>query len=132
MLDLPQPGFELNADPQQLQQVMLNLVINAIESQPTGGQIGIHLCETQAPDRLREVEIQVTDRGTGIPTEILERIFDPFFSTKEAGTGIGLAICQRIIEDHSGTIVPQNRSQGGAVFTIRLPTLHQDTPATNP
>ena len=131
-LDLPQPGIELSADPQQLQQVMLNLVINAVESQPTGGQIEIRLREARSPDSLREVEIQVNDRGVGIPADILDRIFDPFFSTKDAGTGIGLAICQRIIEDHSGTIVPKSRPQGGTTFTIRLPVLHQDSHSTKP
>jgi signal transduction histidine kinase len=129
-LDLPDSAVELSADPQQLQQVMLNLVINAVESQPTGGQIEIRLRELRSLEMLREVEIQVTDRGTGIATEIIDRIFDPFFSTKEAGTGLGLAICQRIIEDHGGTIVPQSHPQGGAVFTIRLPSFHQDTQAT--
>ena len=131
-LDLPQPGIELSADPQQLQQVMLNLVINAVESQPTGGQIEIRLRESRSPDNVREVEIQVNDRGVGIPADILDRIFDPFFSTKDAGTGIGLAICQRIIEDHSGTIVPKSRPQGGTTFTIRLPVLHQDSHSTKP
>ncbi len=130
-LDLPEGKVELSADPQQLQQVMLNLVINAVESQPTGGQIEIRLRTLPATAPTREVEIQVSDRGSGIPPEILDRIFDPFFSTKEAGTGIGLAICQRIIEDHNGTIVPQNRPQGGSTFTVRLPQLQQDNPTLN-
>jgi signal transduction histidine kinase len=131
-LDLPDPSIELSADPQQLQQVMLNLVINAVESQPTGGQIEIRLRESRSADMSREVEIQVADRGTGIPTSILDRIFDPFFSTKDAGTGIGLAICQRIIEDHCGTIIPQNRTHGGAILTVRLPLLLQETQSSTP
>lgn len=124
-LDLPAGGIELSADPQQLQQVMLNLVINAVESQPGGGQIEIQLRKLPSlestPESLPEVEVTVADRGSGIPPELLNRVFDPFFSTKDAGTGIGLAICQRIIEDHNGTLVAQNRPGGGAVFVIRLP-----------
>ncbi len=131
-LHMPESGTELSADPQQLQQVMLNLVINAIESQPSGGQIEIRLRELPSTEMLREVEIQIADRGTGIPPAILDRIFDPFFSTKDAGTGIGLAICQRIIEDHSGSIIPQNRPQGGAIFTIRLPALLPEAHSTKP
>ncbi len=129
-LDLPELQSELSADPQQLQQVMLNLVINAVESQPSGGQIEIRLRESPATETSRTVEIQVSDHGTGIPPEMLDRIFDPFFSTKDAGTGIGLAICQRIIEDHSGTITAQNRAEGGAVFIVRLPLEQQDTQIT--
>lgn len=131
-LDLPEQGVELSADPQQLQQVMLNLVLNAVESQPKGGKIEIRLRESQSAKDVREIEVQVADEGLGIPPDILDRIFDPFFSTKDAGTGIGLAICKRIVEDHSGSLIPQNRPQGGAIFTMLLPALQPESVSTNP
>jgi signal transduction histidine kinase len=65
--------------------------------------------------------IEVADRGCGLPADLGDRIFEPFVSTKEGGTGLGLPICKRIIEEHGGELVAQNRAGGGAVFTIRLP-----------
>ena len=94
--------------------VLLNLVINAAESGQQGGII-----ELDARCKNTRLLLQVRDRGNGIPE--LSRIFNPFFTTKSKGHGLGLAICRRIIEAHNGTIQAENRAEGGAVFTIMLP-----------
>ncbi len=94
--------------------VLLNLVINAAESGQQGGVVELEAwCEENS------LLLQVLDQGSGIPTQT--RIFDPFITTKAEGHGLGLAICRRIIEAHGGTIRAENRTEGGAVFTITLP-----------
>lgn len=110
----------VNADPNQLRQVFLNLLFNAIEAQPHGGEVrvGVRL------DRLIPTDphlvVTVTDTGPGVP-DIGDRIFEPFVSTKESGLGLGLSICRRIAEGHGGTLTAASRPGGGAVFTLRLP-----------
>ncbi len=120
-VDLPTSDMTISADPHQLQQVMLNLVLNAIEAQPDGGSIEIQLRSNLNAAKNALMEIKVRDFGGGIPPEVFSRIFEPFFSTKETGTGIGLAICLRIVQDHGGTITQENATTGGSVFTIVIP-----------
>jgi len=108
---------ELWADAGQLQQAILNLLVNAAEASPAGGLVRLS-SRRVGSDR---VEIEVTDRGPGIGREALQRLFNPFFTTKEMGTGLGLAIVHRIVESHGGTIRAANRPEGGAAFTICLP-----------
>jgi signal transduction histidine kinase len=67
------------------------------------------------------VAVSVSDNGSGIPADLMDRIFDPYFSTREDGTGLGLAIAKRIVEEHGGKLDCAPGSQGGAVFTIRIP-----------
>jgi two-component system sensor histidine kinase HydH len=67
------------------------------------------------------MEIEVTDTGLGILPELLPRLFEPFVTGKDTGTGLGLVVCKRIAEDHGGTITGRNRTEGGAAFTLRLP-----------
>ncbi|MBR1252601.1 HAMP domain-containing histidine kinase [Bradyrhizobium sp. AUGA SZCCT0240] len=112
--------LRIKGDPVQLQQVILNLMINAMDA------------ISEAESRKREisvttnlsgafVEIRVGDTGPGIPAENLNKVFDPFFSTKPQGMGMGLAIVRTIVEAHHGKISAENRPSGGALFTIRLP-----------
>lgn len=104
------------ADPDQLKQVLLNLALNALDAMPRGGQL------TFSVDRAeRQVRIRVIDSGGGISPEIEPHLFEPFASTKETGVGLGLAISRRIVEDHCGKLVAENRPSGGACFTIWLP-----------
>jgi two-component system NtrC family sensor kinase len=105
-----------------LQQVMLNLVCNAIAATPAGGEVAIRL----SPDREKEREmvcLLIEDSGTGIDEENLERIFDPFFTTKDPdqGTGLGLMITDRIVRDHNGSIEVRSRPAEGSSFWVRLP-----------
>ena len=102
----------------ELNQVLLNLVQNAVEALDGPGQI---TARTYAEKMA--VCVEVADSGRGLPSGEPQRVFDPFFTTKEEGRGrgLGLAICMRIIEQHGGTIRAGNRPEGGALFTVRLP-----------
>jgi len=106
------------ADPTQLQQIFLNLLLNALHAMPRGGELGVRTC--LEADR-KMIRIEVSDTGSGIREELLDKVFQPFFTTKQKGTGLGLAISRQMIEQHDGTIDVANRSGGGVLFTIRLP-----------
>ena len=113
--DLPQ----VQGDALELEQVFFNLILNAAQSMPRGGHLGIKA--QQANGRLLEVSIQ--DSGSGIPPEHLPRIFDPFFTTKPPGkgTGMGLSVVRRIIENHQGKIWVESELEKGTTFTFSLP-----------
>ncbi len=110
---------EAFADPGQLRRALLNLVLNAIEANSDGGLVAISARGIGGTEL--GVAITVADTGPGIPAHLLERIFNPFFTTKDTGTGLGLAIAHRIVEAHGGRIRANNIEGGGAVFTISLP-----------
>lgn len=116
-----EPLPEIWGDPDQLKEVLVNLMVNACEAMAKGGSIVI----TEAEDFLaglgRVVRIQLQDNGPGIPEAMLEKIFQPFFSSKEEGTGLGLSIAARIVEEHGGTIEVASLPGQGAMFTITLP-----------
>lgn len=112
----------LRFDPDQIRQVLLNLCQNAIDSMPAGGELTI---ATKAFHD--HVEVSVTDTGHGMTESVQENIFQPFFTTKSGGTGLGLSVCQKIIQDHGGEILVRSKPGEGSTFTIRLPI-----PATKP
>jgi signal transduction histidine kinase len=99
-----------------LYQSFLNILINAMQAMPGGGAIDVSI---GANDNI--VTIDFDDQGKGIADEVLEKIWDPFFTTKEMGTGLGLGIVKNIIESHGGSIQIVNRDQGGARVTVELP-----------
>lgn len=103
-------------DEAQLRQAMLNLLRNAREAMPQGGAIDV-----RAFAQGMSVVLEIADRGGGIPGEIRDRVFDPFFSTKGEGTGLGLAITRHIVEAHGGTLTCAEREGGGTVFRLALP-----------
>jgi signal transduction histidine kinase len=105
-------------DPGQLQQVLYNLLFNALDAQPTGGRIAVSVAGED--DR---VVLRVEDEGPGLPARVRDRLFEPFVSTKDAGMGLGLSICRRIVESHGGEIAAADRPGGGTVFTVRLPAV---------
>ena len=107
---------EIMADSAMLYQSFLNVLINSMQAMPDGGRI---LIEVSAGDHL--VTVHFDDEGQGIPHENLEKIWDPFFTTKEMGTGLGLGIVKNIIESHGGSIQVVNRPVRGARVTIELP-----------
>lgn len=115
------PNFDkglpiIQADSDMLHQAFLNIFINAMQSMPEGGIIDIYA--KSANDSLW---IAVEDQGSGISNEAMEKIWDPFFTTKDKGTGLGLGIVKNIIEAHGGMVRMDNRPEGGARVSIRLP-----------
>jgi two-component system, NtrC family, sensor histidine kinase HydH len=110
-----------SADPNQLRQVLLNLMFNALDAQPHGGEVRIGARIDRAGSADPQLVLTVTDNGPGLPQGVGERIFEPFVSTKEAGLGLGLSICRRIAEAHGGTLTAATRPTGGAIFTLRFP-----------
>lgn len=105
-----------NIDPKLLKQAILNLMINAIQAMPEGGEL--ILCVEL---RGREAYIEVTDTGTGIDPDILPKIFQAYYTTKRGGTGIGLAMTQRIVEEHGGKLHVDSEPTKGTRFSIFLP-----------
>jgi signal transduction histidine kinase len=108
----------LSLDKGQIQQAIINLIINAIESTDAGGSIYISTAYNPLQER---VEIAVSDTGQGIEKNDLDKIFDPFFTSKDEGTGLGLAITHGIIEQHNGKIDAFSKVGRGTIFTIKLP-----------
>ncbi|HNY64603.1 MAG TPA: ATP-binding protein [Deltaproteobacteria bacterium] len=108
------------ADSQLIEQVILNLVTNAAESMKAMEQ-GKKIRVTSAPNGGNTVVVSVADSGPGVPSNLAQRIFDPFFTTKVSSTGIGLSLCQRIINDHGGVLSISPSELGGAEFSFTLP-----------
>ncbi len=113
---------EIQADADMLYQSFLNIFINAMQAMPTGGMI-----EVAIRSNSKDVTIYFDDEGKGIAEEILEKIWDPFFTTKEMGTGLGLGMVKNIIESHGGNIQIDNRTHGGTRVTVELPVQNPGT-----
>ncbi len=116
-----QPLPEIKQDPEQLKEVLVNLVVNACEVMDHGGSIVIREEEGHVEPLGRVVIIRVSDTGPGIPAPIKERIFQPFFTTKEEGTGLGLSIASRIVEEHGGWLDVSSEEEKGTTFVLTLP-----------
>jgi two-component system NtrC family sensor kinase len=107
---------KLLLDKSGLQQVLVNLILNSIQAMPGGGKLSIIL------DRVdKEARIDIVDTGPGIPAENLGRIFDPFFSTKKGGTGLGLSVSYNIIQKQGGRIEVQSTEGQGTTFSLYFP-----------
>ena len=106
----------INADPSQLQHVFHNIISNSVDAMPKGGTLTV---STLVKDG--NVEVRFADTGCGIPQKNLGKLFDPFFSTKEAGTGLGLSLSFGIVEAHKGQIVVKSSINKGATFILKLP-----------
>jgi signal transduction histidine kinase len=109
-------------DRRQLIQAAMNVLLNAIQAMPAGGTLTVR-ADVVADSAATEgtARIAIADTGPGIPPENLDRIFEPYFTTKEGGTGLGLTLTRRIVQEHRGTIQAANNPEGGARFTIHLP-----------
>jgi len=110
------PGW-VDADQDLIQQLLLNLVLNALDAMPQGGVIHIEV----QPATDGQVAVRVRDTGPGIAPHILPIVFDRFVSSKETGVGLGLPVSLRIAQEHGGKLTAENLPQGGASFTLRLP-----------
>jgi signal transduction histidine kinase len=118
------PEICVRADPQQLEQVLINLIQNAAENTPRGGSITLRAATSQARSpsgTTTGTVLEVADTGKGIPPEVAKRLFDPFFSTKERGTGLGLSVAAGIVHRHGGLIQYQTKVGQGTTFSIILP-----------
>jgi two-component system, NtrC family, nitrogen regulation sensor histidine kinase NtrY len=111
--DVPMP---LDVDPELLHRALSNLVLNAMDAMPDGGTLTI-----SARPKDAGIELRVTDTGEGLTPEECERVFTPYYTSKQHGTGLGLAIVQSVIADHAGTVMVESRSGSGATFIITLP-----------
>ena len=118
------PQVVIQGDAKRMRQVFWNLLINACQAMPDGGEITVSTMPiSRSDDDSGWCEIVIKDTGRGIAHEYLDKIFDPFFTTKSGGTGLGLAIVDRIIEDHGGIIDVESETGRGTKFRIRLPVL---------
>ena len=110
--------------PAQIEQVLLNLIINARQAMPRGGHLRL---EVRDNPHTQMVELSVADTGVGIPADRLRLIFEPFYTTKEpdeqghGGTGLGLSVCRQIIEQHQGRIRVESLAGKGSTFAVKLP-----------
>jgi two-component system sensor histidine kinase HydH len=108
----------VTADPIRLTQALMNLVINAMQAVEKNGRVQVGATKSTAGDAL---VLQVQDNGPGIPANKLEEVFDPYFTTKPEGIGLGLWIARQIAVAHGGTLRTENAPVGGAIFTLLLP-----------
>src|SRR4051794_20381995 len=117
-----EPHVQVLVDPLLMGQAVLNLLLNATEAiaPNTNGTITVRFGRPPDDSDAKQFHLSVTDSGPGILPEVLDRIFNPFFTTKETGTGLGLAIVHRIVEAHDGMILATNEPGGGARFEIRV------------
>lgn len=117
-----EPAIAL-VDAVQIRQLLLNMLLNAIDALPDGGHVSVSVEKDGDGTKADEgwLTVRIRDTGSGIPAHILPVVFDPFVTTKESGTGLGLPISARIAEAHGGSLTVSNLSSGGAEFTVRLP-----------
>lgn len=116
MTDFPLEDIWIKGDGEKLRQAFLNLIINAIQATPAGGCVNVELANNGSAS-----EIVFSDSGNGISEEALERIFEPFYTTKSDGTGLGLAITRKIIEGHGGSIDVRSEAGRGTKVSVRIP-----------
>jgi signal transduction histidine kinase len=107
---------EIQIDTDQIRQVLVNMITNAVQAMPEGGKLAI-----AARERDSFIEVEIADTGVGIPKEIMGKIFDPLYTTKAKGIGLGLAVCKSIIDRHEGRIDIESKMGEGTTFTIKLP-----------
>ena len=125
--DYPREGLHCRTDPEQIQQIVLNLLHNAVQAMPSGGRIKVGVGEADGGDNALTgltgpcVTLSVADSGVGMSDEVREKLFMPFFTTKEDGNGLGLATAKKVIEAHGGEILVDSAPQEGSSFTILIP-----------
>ena len=133
-VDVPESLRPIQGDPHQLRQIFTNLLTNAFEAMDGSGTIDITATAVDADDEAASaaeqatgptILITISDSGPGIPAEVIDRIFSPFFTTKPQGSGLGLAIVRKIVDAHDGRIDVGGRPGGGTVFRVTLPVRNQ-------
>jgi signal transduction histidine kinase len=109
------------ADPDLTQQVFLNLCLNALQAMPEGGEIRVATAVRRYRTRRSMVDVSISDTGVGIPKDLMEKVFDPFFTTRSLGTGLGLSISVQIMREVGGVITARNNPSGGATLRVSFP-----------
>jgi two-component system sensor histidine kinase PilS (NtrC family) len=121
----PEGDYRAEVDPMLMKQVFWNLARNAVEAMPEGGELVVAAerfpVQGEGGVIVDNLEISFADTGAGIPSHEVDRVFTPFYSTKEQGTGLGLSIVFKIVEAHGGRVEVESRSSGGTVFRVRVP-----------
>jgi signal transduction histidine kinase len=115
-------------DREQLQQVLLNLLLNAAEAMPEGGTLDVYVHKHRSG---QQIEVRFEDSGKGFSAAALESFAEPFFTTKSTGSGLGLAVSTRIVERHGGALFARNRPEGGAAVGFTLPTIDKENHGDN-
>jgi signal transduction histidine kinase len=115
-MQISQQPMTMMADPELLHRALSNLVLNAMDAMPKGGKLTL-----SAQPRADKIELRVSDTSEGLTPEECERLFTPYYTTKEHGTGLGLAIVQSVVADHGGTVAVESHAGSGATFIITLP-----------
>lgn len=113
-------------DPAEIRQILWNLMINSMQAMPDGGTLSVTACPDGLDGEREAVKIEIGDTGCGIDSADLEKIWEPFYTTKERGSGLGLAIVRRIVENHGGAVVVQSDARSGTQFSIRLPRIEPE------
>jgi two-component system, NtrC family, sensor histidine kinase PilS len=131
-VDVPVKPVWYEADENQIRQIMWNLATNGLRAMKSGGRLRLSVCEVQDATGPGEVVIAVQDEGCGIPADEIDSIFQPFRSTFERGTGLGLATVHRIVTDYNGTIQVQSTVGAGTTMRVRLPARHEVAEAAAP
>jgi len=111
--------LHVTLDPQQFRQVVWNLCLNAVQAMPEGGELRVGASVHDG-----RLEVRVTDTGEGIRNEDLSHVFEPFFSTRDGGTGLGLALVHRVVQDHGGDVEAHSVPGAGTTFAVTLPVVH--------
>jgi signal transduction histidine kinase len=112
---------EIRGDRERLKSCFSNIAINAVQAMPAGGHLSASVRKMNG-----HVEVSISDTGVGLKPEHREKIFEPYFSTKQTGFGLGLAITKKVVDEHSGTIEVQSEPDQGTTFTVRLPKSRGD------
>ncbi|MCP4254925.1 MAG: GAF domain-containing protein [Candidatus Scalindua sp.] len=107
---------EIPVDPTQIKQVFLNILMNAVEAMPDGGKLDVNIKSSD-----KSIRVYIIDAGKGMQQSVLQDIYDPFFTTKPSGTGVGLSVSLKIIEDHGGTIDAMSEQEKGTTMLLALP-----------
>lgn len=119
-VSMPAEDLEVFGDETKLEQVCLNLLINSMQAMPDGGTIHVSASAALVNGR-RFIDLAIKDEGSGIPEDIMPRLFDPYFTTRHDGTGLGLAVADRIVADHGGSILASSDLGIGTTMTVRIP-----------
>lgn len=124
--EFPGRSLPCRTDPEQIQQIVLNLLHNAVQAMPSGGQIRVGVSEARSDAEVTGlsgpcITLTVADSGVGMTDEVKEKLFMPFFTTKEDGNGLGLATAKKVIEAHGGDILVESTPRQGSAFTLYIP-----------